>query len=178
MGLLRAALLCLLVLGAVVPAVRAEVRVVDAETGAERILFRGETFLDGWSNDGTVLEIGTRRRGRFRVGLDGRRTPAPDLVGVRDTGPHGWQLRTTHPRIDDGKYELRAPDGRLVHAFRFDNRIDTASIAWARDGSPRVASRHPELYDTNAGEQIAGELDRWLKAAGLEPIEARDELAC
>jgi len=112
-------LLSLLLLTAFVSAVRAEIRVVDAETGAQRTLMRGETFFDG------------------------------------DSGPHGWTLRAD-PKADDQIYELRAPDGRLVRSFHFDNRIDTASIAWAQDGSRLAITLDPELvvFDTATGAEL------------------------
>jgi len=47
-----------------------------------------------------------------------------------------------------------------------------------RHGLTRVAVDHSELYDAESGDAIADELSRWLRAAGLEQIEARDELTC
>jgi WD40-like Beta Propeller Repeat len=42
----------------------------------------------------------------------------------------------------------------------------------------KVADRFGEAGDTAVREAVADELDRWLRAAGFEPIEAFDEITC
>jgi len=42
----------------------------------------------------------------------------------------------------------------------------------------KVADRYDEALDTAVREAVADELDRWLRAAGFEPIEAFDEITC
>jgi hypothetical protein len=42
----------------------------------------------------------------------------------------------------------------------------------------KVADRYAEALDTAVREAVSDELDRWLRAAGFEPIEAFDEITC
>jgi hypothetical protein len=41
----------------------------------------------------------------------------------------------------------------------------------------RVEDRYEEAFDTASRESFADELDRWLTAAGYEPIDSYDEFA-
>jgi hypothetical protein len=50
-------------------------------------------------------------------------------------------------------------------------------MARVRRDYGRVENRYEEAYDTAVCEAFADELDRWLLAAGYEPIDAFDEFA-
>ena len=103
-------------------------------------------------------------------------------------GPLDAQQRA-HPRwprrVDHDYAMFSRPGNRAVRAVvlgatrllrRGAGREETMNTV--RHGLTRVAVDHSELYDAESGDAIADELSRWLRAAGLEQIEARDELTC
>jgi hypothetical protein len=51
------------------------------------------------------------------------------------------------------------------------------TMARVRRDYRRVENRHEEAYDTAVCEVFADELDRWLYAAGYDPVDAFDEFA-
>ncbi|HEX6714254.1 MAG TPA: hypothetical protein VF066_12750 [Thermoleophilaceae bacterium] len=50
-------------------------------------------------------------------------------------------------------------------------------MARVRRDYRKVENKYEEAYDTAVCEAFADELDRWLDAAGYEPIDALDEFA-
>lgn len=51
------------------------------------------------------------------------------------------------------------------------------TMARVRRDYGRVEDRYKEAYDTAVCEDFADELDRWLIAAGFDPVDAFDEFA-
>jgi hypothetical protein len=87
--------------------------------------------------------------------------------------------------ITEGGRGQTAAGERVVVTFASTVLPRGRPATGGQDGSPADApsSRATvragrEAHDTAVEEAIAGELNKWLRAAGFEIIESRDEFSC
>jgi hypothetical protein len=93
---------------------------------------------------------------------------------------HPWPKRIRHDFAMLSKRGDTAMRRVVVHASRALRRGAgrARTMVLVSDEYERVAKRFDEALDTEVGEALAGELSKWLRAAGFEEIDGRDELEC
>jgi hypothetical protein len=139
---------------------------VAAPGGTTRVLVRpGPRELRAalWSPIGAQLAVD---RGRDHTQQRGKRRPWPRRI-ARD-----YEMLTARANAAVRRIVLRA--ARLLR--RGEGRETVLSRV--RLDHAAVANRFREAGDTAVRQALANELDRWLLAAGFEPIEALDEITC
>jgi WD40 repeat protein len=115
---------------------QAEIRVIDPATGASTTLVAGDgSDLLRWTDDGAALLIRDRNGAIARVGLDGSATAQPQFVPPLTIGPGG---RMVGFGPEEGEFELRGPDGRVLFTQRGPSFGFAVDVTWSVDGS-RVA---------------------------------------
>ncbi len=76
---------------------------------------------------------------------------------------------------------LVVPDARRLLVRAREVLVRTGSreqtLAAVREDYPALADAHEEAYDSAAVEEVAFELDRMLRAAGLREVDALEEVA-
>jgi hypothetical protein len=147
----RALLLALVLLFAAPAAGRAEIRVLDTATGAQRTVVRGGGELLRWTDDGAAVLI--RRHGHvLRIGVaDGSAVRLPVLDRAESIGPGGRFVSVRGKRVS-----LWDPAGHLVGAFDVGTGL-LPYIAWSPAGD-RVLIRTGKrrvVFDTVAGRSLS-----------------------
>lgn len=129
----RAVLLSVLVLLAVAPAARAELRVIDTTTGASRTLLKadsstGEASLVRWTDDGSAL-LADPRGSVLRVGVADRSvTHLSALDEAASIGPGLRYLEPVYVSRRGETYTLRRADGAQVGVYHLGESEDDAAI--------------------------------------------------
>jgi hypothetical protein len=119
-----------------------------------------------WSPDGQTLAVDQDRDFAAASEHRGKRRPWPRRI-ARDYAMFSRRGDAAIRRI-------------VLHASRALRRGAgrAETLGGVSDELERVAKRFDEAHDTAVEEAIAGELDKWLRAAGFETIESRDEFSC
>jgi hypothetical protein len=117
-----------------------------------------------WSPDGRTLalELGPDGRQHRRRGVGWPRRPVAREYSMFSRGGDAAVYRI-----------VRAATRRLRRGASREAALRPLRIAITR-----LTAYHPEVTDTESAEAIVWELNRWLRRAGLELIEARDEIEC
>jgi hypothetical protein len=119
-----------------------------------------------WSPDGRTLAVDLAPDYDAQAEQRGRRHHWPRRI-ARDYGMFSRR----------GNAAMRRIVVRAGRALRHGaGREQTLRLV--RKAFERAASRYREADDTAVRDALADELDKWLTAAGLAPIEAFDEITC
>ncbi len=105
-------------------------------------------------------------------------------LGPEQTSPRGkrhpWPRRITRDYAmfsARGDAAMRRIVLRAARSLRRGADRETV-LSRVRLDYATAADRFGDAGDTAVREAVADELDRWLHAAGFEPIEAFDEITC
>jgi dipeptidyl aminopeptidase/acylaminoacyl peptidase len=119
-----------------------------------------------WSPDGRRLAVGLGPTDDTKPAKRGKRHPWPKRI------PRDYAMFS-----DRGDAAMRRVVARASRALRRGaGREETLRRVRLDYGA--VNARFDEALDTAVEEAVADEIDRWLIAAGYEPIEALDEITC
>ena len=157
----RAVLLSLLLLLAVAPAARAELRVLDTSSGKSQTLLRGDVSVGSqslvrWTDDGTAV-LANPRGSMLRLGVaDHSVTHLRDLDEAASVGPGLRYLEQVYDNRRGETYALRRPDGGQIGVYRFAESVDDVTIAWSPDGARVAIGLAPQLkvIDTATGAVV------------------------
>lgn len=132
-----------------------------------RDVFAGEDVTVGtahWSPVGAKLaaDVGSNAVEEER----GKRRPWPKRIA-----------RDYHMIAPGGDAALRRIVVRAAHSLR-NSAGREATLLRVRQDFYRLPKRYSKAGDTIVREALADQIDRWLVAAGFEPIEAFDEITC
>ena len=157
----RAVLLSVLLLLAVAPAARAELRIIDTTTGKSQTLLKGDISAGGpalvrWTDDGTAV-LAKPRGSMLRLGVaDHSVTHLANLDEAASVGPGLRSLEPVYDNRSGETYALRGPDGGQLGVYRFGKSDDDAEIAWSPDGRLVAIGLAPQLrvIDTATGAVV------------------------
>jgi hypothetical protein len=146
-------------------------------------------FVVGLAIAGALLAYGLTHRHRAQAQADPVSStalvPSPTAITPVDapsasTSPRrrgAWPSAVARDYDMDSAAGNRALESVMRHAAKMlkAGRSREAVLRWISTAFAAIARVHGEVHDTLVCEAFAVELDRWLEAAGLDPIDACSE---